>query len=123
VALDAVIIPIVLGELFLVMPLFALSPSPVYGRLVALEDCLFRERRLHRHKMGSSTRRTRRQGEVSSHRELLRRFKSIENNEIVGKLIRGRNHLRDFHSPRWGSIGRSCDSGHMYVVFRMATDK
>jgi hypothetical protein len=53
VALDTVVIPIALGDLFLLVLLFALGPSPFRESLVALEYRLLRERRRRGHEVGA----------------------------------------------------------------------
>jgi hypothetical protein len=53
VVLDAVVIPIALGDLFLLVLLLVCGPPSFRGRLVAFEDRLRRERRLRGHKVGA----------------------------------------------------------------------
>jgi hypothetical protein len=50
-ALDAVVIPITLVDLFLLVLLLACGPPPFRGLLVAFKDRLLRERRLRGHKV------------------------------------------------------------------------
>jgi hypothetical protein len=49
--LDAVVVPIALGDLSLLVLCFMRSLPPLCGRLVPVEDRLLWERRLGRHKM------------------------------------------------------------------------
>lgn len=102
-ALDAIVIPIALCDLLLLVLLLALSPPPVRGHLVALEDRLLRERCLCWHKVGAPQLNIKKQKEFNDHQESPRRSKSNEDTELVGELIRGRNHSRASQSPRWGA--------------------
>jgi hypothetical protein len=49
--LDAVVVPIALGDLSLLVLRLARSTPPLCGRLVPVEDRLLRERRLGRNKV------------------------------------------------------------------------
>jgi hypothetical protein len=53
VALNTVVVPITPGDLFLLVLLLALGPTPFCDHLVVLEDRLLRERRLRKHEMGA----------------------------------------------------------------------
>jgi hypothetical protein len=52
-ALDAVVVPIVLRDLFLLVLRLAHSPPPFCGHLVVLEHRLLRKRCLRRYKVGA----------------------------------------------------------------------
>jgi hypothetical protein len=75
-ALDAVVVPIALGDLFLLMPLLALGPPPVRSRLIALEDCLLRERRLRGHEMGALQLKEVRAKGVNNYKEVLQKIQT-----------------------------------------------
>jgi hypothetical protein len=49
--LDAVVVPITLGDLLLLVQRLVRSPSPLCSRFVPVEDHLFWERRFCRHKV------------------------------------------------------------------------
>jgi hypothetical protein len=51
--LDAVIVPIVLGDLALFVLRLACSAPPLLGRLVPVEDRLLRERHVGRNEVGT----------------------------------------------------------------------